>query len=193
MKKIVLLIGILLGVAGSWLYCWMKPQTDDPYFFLSPKVMPGKPVSTPIELYKQGATVDFTFWVTPMPKYKLLYLFPMNDPTISAWLDIKRAQYGDGDFYSYKIFTKEGLVELQPDTPLLKMALYKINPDLTETLVTEETQLYNNVQLYRNFLLLSIPRNYGQYRLSVTVLGDWPELNKDGFDYFIKIETSVYR
>lgn len=100
---------------------------------------------------------------------------------IYAWLDIKREQYGKDDFNNDYLFEKEGLVEVQPNTPLLKMALYKINSDLTEILITEETPLYNNVQLYRNFLLLSIPnRDYGQYRLRVTVLGDWPELNKDG-------------
>ena len=194
MKKIVLLIGILLGIAGSSFYFLVKPQADDPYFFLSPKITEGDPVSMPIELYKQGATVDFLFWVTPMPEPTLLYIFPANYPSIYAWLDIKREQYDDGDFYTRKIFTKEGLVEIQPNTPLLKMALYKINSDLTEILVTEKTQLYNSVQKDRNFLLLSIPnRDYGQYRLRVTVLGDWPELNKDGFKYFITIKTSFIK
>ncbi|WP_413483858.1 hypothetical protein [Morganella psychrotolerans] len=191
MKKIVLLIGVLLGIAGSSLYFWMKPQTDDPYFFLSPKITEGHPVSMPIELYKQGATVDFIFWVIPMPEPTLLYIFPANYPSIYAWLEVKREQYGDGDFYTRDIFTKKGLVELQPNIPLLKMTLYKINSDLTESLVTEEIQLYNSVQKHRNFLLASIPnRDYGQYRLKVTVLGDWPELNKDGFKYFITIKTS---
>lgn len=37
MKNIILLIGILLGMGGIWLYQWMKPFSDDPYFFLNPK------------------------------------------------------------------------------------------------------------------------------------------------------------
>ncbi|MDH0355495.1 hypothetical protein [Morganella sp. GD04133] len=81
-----------------------------------------------------------------MPEPTLLYIFPANYPSIYAWLDIKREQYGKDDFNNDYLFEKEGLAEVQPNTPLLKMVLYKINSDLTEILVTEKTQLYNSVQ-----------------------------------------------
>ncbi|KXB98816.1 hypothetical protein HMPREF3203_03726 [Proteus mirabilis] len=35
------------------------------------------------------------------------------------------------------------------------------------------------------------PSEYGQYRLEVTVLGDWTELEIDGLSYFITIKTYV--
>ena len=45
-------------------------------------------------------------------------------------------------------------------------------------------------------MLLSVPKEYGQYRLKITVLGDWPQLQKEGLEYFIKINKDnhyVYR
>ncbi len=45
------------------------------------------------------------------------------------------------------------------------------------------------VSANRTFMLLSVPKEYGQYRLKITVLGDWPQLQKEGLEYFIKINT----
>ncbi len=72
---------------------------------------------------------------------------------------------------------------------MLLMELYKINSNQTESRVKQKIHLYDRVFANRTFMLLSVPKEYGQYRLKITVLGDWPQLQKEGLEYFIKINT----
>jgi len=60
---------------------------------------------------------------------------------------------------------------------------------MTEHLVLDKIHKNNSVRRSEAFSIASVPEEYGQYRLEVTVLGDWPELQIDGLDYFITIET----
>ncbi|MEI7173075.1 hypothetical protein WCU67_14610, partial [Pectobacterium parmentieri] len=81
MKSIIFIIGVLLGMGAVWLYQWMKPPSDDPYFFLTPKATiindEYYSINEPIKLHKKGEVVDFVFWNVPQPQPKLFYLFPV--------------------------------------------------------------------------------------------------------------------
>jgi hypothetical protein len=112
-----------------------EAPADDPYFFLTPKITQGRSVSTPVELYKKGATVDFTFWLTPLPTSKLLYLFPVSPPSTHIVLNIKKSEEANINFFPTEIFSKEGPVNNLHDTSLLTFEIYRINDNLTETLI----------------------------------------------------------
>ncbi|MDE1496983.1 hypothetical protein KKJ25_19130 [Xenorhabdus bovienii] len=54
-KKIILLVfAAFLGAGIVMLVQWMRPPTEDPYFFLNPKVTEDHPIEIPIKLYKKG-------------------------------------------------------------------------------------------------------------------------------------------
>ncbi len=53
-----------------------------------------------------------------------------------------------------------------------QVELYKINSNQTESRVKQKIHLYDRVSANRTFMLLSVPKEYGQYRLKITVLGD---------------------
>lgn len=61
MKRILFVLGLLVGVSGILLYQWLKPIDDDPYFFLSPKIAEGHPINIPIKLYKKGTLLTLFF------------------------------------------------------------------------------------------------------------------------------------
>lgn len=190
MKKLLfVIIGFFLGIGGTSLYLWMQPVSEDPYSFLSPKIAEGHPLNIPIELYKKGASIDYVFWITPIPRQKYFYFFPANLPSTYIELKIENNKNNQYNFYLNDIFTNEGLIELQDKTPMLLMELYKINSNQTESRVKQKIHLYDRVSANRTFMLLSVPKEYGQYRLKITVLGDWPQLQKEGLEYFIKINT----
>ncbi|WP_209439288.1 hypothetical protein, partial [Intestinirhabdus alba] len=171
---------------------WMKPPADDPYFFLTPKITQGRSVSTPVELYKKGATVDFTFWLTPLPTSKLLYLFPVSPPSTHIVLNIKKSEEANINFFPTEIFSKEGPVNNLHDTSLLTFEIYRINDNLTETLIFKKNHLIDKVTPAKTLLLTSLNHDlfgFGHYRLKAEVTGDRPELKIEGLSYFITIET----
>jgi len=189
MGKILFILGLLIGGGGAFLYQWCKPDTYDPYFFLSPKIAEGIPINVPIKLYEKGDTVNFTFWKTPLPEVKLFYLFPASTPSSHIVLNIEKNRDAEFGFYSSEIFSIAGPIKKREDYPIFKVRLYKINNDMTEHLVLDKIHKNNSVRRSEAFSIASVPEEYGQYRLEVTVLGDWPELQIDGLDYFITIET----
>lgn len=193
MGKILFILGLLIGGSGVFLYHWVKPDTYDPYFFLSPKIAEGHPINVPIKLYEKGDTVNFTFWKTPLPKPKLLYLFPVSSPSASIILKINEDPNKKIEFSYLEIFNGEGPIKDRGNYPIFKVRLYKINNDMTECLVLDKTHKNNSVRRSDAFSIASVPEEYGQYRLEVTVLGDWPELKIDGLDYFITVRTYVIK
>jgi len=196
MKTFLLMIGILLGIGGTSLYLWMKPQTDDPYFFLTPKVLDAfHPLKIPIELYKQGTTVDYVFWMTPRPKEKYFYLFPAKDLVTRITLDMENKNYKGNRLGYYEMFERDGVPEIKNKTPMFNIELYKINSDLSESIVFKETKLFDSSRSYMNSSLFYMSKNYGygQFRLKITVLGDWPTLKHDDLTYVVKIAASALK
>ncbi|HDF2343218.1 TPA: hypothetical protein PC598_002820 [Morganella morganii] len=189
MGKLLFILGLLIGGSGVFLYHWVKPETYDPYFFLSPKIAEGHPINVPIKLYKKGDTVNFTFWKTPFPEFKLLYLFPVSPPSSRIVLNINEDSNKKFGFDSSEIFNGKGPIKDRGNYPIFKVKLYKINADMTEHLVLDKIHKNNSARRINAFSIAPVPEEYGQYRLEVTVLGDWPELEIDGMDYFITVET----
>ncbi|WJM80155.1 hypothetical protein [Pectobacterium brasiliense] len=192
MKIILLFIGVLLGTGGAWLYQWMKPPSDDPYFFLSPKIAEGHPIDIPIKLYKKDESIDFTFWKTPLPKPKLFYLFPISSPSSHIVLRIDKDKDKKIDFFRSDIFSDKGPIKNIGDTSLFEVKIYRINKDLSESLVFDKIHKKNNTMPASAFYLVDLSGDYftyGQYRLKVKILGDWPELKISGLNYFITIKT----
>ncbi|MCL6373983.1 hypothetical protein [Pectobacterium versatile] len=191
MKKILLLIGILLGTGGTWLYLWMKPPSD-PYFFLSPKISEDHPIDIPIELYKNGDYIDFIFWKAPLTKPKLFYLFPISPPSSHIVLRIDKDKDKNINFFKHYLFLEEGPIGDIGDTPIFEVKIYRVNSDLSESLVFDKIHKKNNSASASGFDLVDLSGDYftyGQYRLKVKVLGDWPELKISGLNYFITIKT----
>lgn len=71
------------------------------------------------------------------------------------------------------------------------MKLYKVNNDMSEYLISDSIHRNNIVRSSDTFTITPVPSEYGQYRLEVTVLGEWPELETNGLSYFITIKTYV--
>lgn len=184
MGKILFILGLLIGGGGAFLYQWCKPDTYDPYFFLSPKIAEGHPINVPIKLYEKGDTVNFTFWKTPLPEVKLFYLLPASTPSSHIILNINEDRNKEIDFSHVEIFNGKGPIKDKGNYQIFKARLYKINSDTTESLVLDKI-----IRRKDEFSIAQVPDEYGQYRLEVNVLGDWPELKIDGLDYFITIET----
>lgn len=196
MKIFLFVIGILLGIGGSSLYIWMKPKTDDPYFFLSPKVVDGiHSINIPIALYEKGSSVNSVFWMTPLPQQKYFYLFPTNDLLTRITLDTENKSVNGRKISPYEIFEQNNIPEIKNKTPMLSITLYKIHNDLSESVVFNETKLFDSSKLQRNFNLLTMKESYGhgQFRLKITVLGDWPELKHDELTYVVKISASALK
>lgn len=185
----LLILGIIFGMGLILLYQWVKPSSSDPYFFLSPKIEEGHPINIPIKLYKKGDSIDVVFWKTPLPKPKLLYLFPVSPPSSHIILSIEKDQNKNISFFTSDIFSRDGPIKNIGNSPIFNVKLYKINNDLSEYLILDKIHKNDSVTSSNTFSLASVPTEYGQYRLEVTVLGDWPELEIDGLNYFITIKT----
>ncbi|WP_275359011.1 hypothetical protein [Xenorhabdus bovienii] len=203
-KKIMLLaFAAFLGAGIVMLVQWMRPPTEDPYFFLNPKVTEDHPIEIPIKLYKKGEKIDLIFWKTPLPKPKLLYLFPGNAPTPHIMLKIKELDKSNLGFYVDEIFEGKGPIPKTKDIPVFDIKIYKINDNLTESLLYEK--IHTGINFYSvwngnyTFSLVDFDYSYkedhgysyeyGQYRLQVEVLADWPELEMDDLSYSIYLET----
>lgn len=188
-KMILFIIGLFVGGCGVFLYLWVKPVTNDPYSFLSPKISEGHPINVPIKLYKKGDSINFTFWKTPLPEPKLLYLFPISPPSSHIVLNIDENPKKNINFSKFEIFNGEGPIKKIGNSPIFKVKLYKINNDMTEHLILDKIHKNNSIRRADAFSIAPVPPEYGQYRLEITVLGDWPELEIDGLNYFITIKT----
>ncbi|MCA6941249.1 hypothetical protein LF927_08640 [Pectobacterium polaris] len=189
MKKTLLLIGVLLGMGGAWLYQWMKPPSDDPYFFLNPKpnYIGDKTYSIEkdINLFKKGDTFDFIFWDTPQQKPKILYLFPAPSPSPHILLKIKNEDLKNG--------TNSIIDKLKKSkNPIINFELYKIKNDLAEELIERKTMINFDFYTIENgslfFYITDQIKQYGQYRIHIDMLNDDNELNKNNLTYSIYIE-----
>ncbi len=189
MKRILFILGLLIGGFGVLLYQWVKPVDNDPYFFLSPKIAEGHPINIPIKLYKKGDSINFVFWKTPIPSPKLLFLFPISPPSSHIILNIEENQNKNINFSKFEIFNGKGPIKNIGNSAIFKVKLYKVNNDMSESLILDYIHRNNSVRRADAFSIASVPPEYGQYRLEVTVLGDWPELEIDGLTYFITIKT----
>ncbi|WP_233964099.1 hypothetical protein [Pectobacterium versatile] len=191
MKKILLLIGILLGMGGTWLYQWMNPSSYDPYFFLNPK--PNYigdntySIEKDINLFKKGENFDFIFWDTPQQKPKILYLFPVSSPSPSPHilLKIKNEDLKNG--------TNSIIDKLKESkNPIINFELYKIKNDLTEELIERKTMINFDFYTIENgslfFYITDQIKQYGQYRIHIDMLNDGNELKKNNLTYSIYIE-----
>ncbi|MGJ0622785.1 hypothetical protein [Xenorhabdus bovienii] len=193
-KKIILLVSAaFLGAGIVMLVQWMRPPTEDPYFFLTPKPTTGHPIEVPIKLYKKGEKIELVFWDVPQPRPKLFYLFPANTPYPHIMLNIKEKKNSNMGFYVSGIFKGEGPIPKLKDEPVLDIKIYKINDNLTENLIYDKTheKIIQNSGRGNNSLFglveLGYPYKYGQYRLKIEVLADWPELEMDNLSYSIYI------
>ncbi|KFF69056.1 hypothetical protein IW01_13060 [Pectobacterium brasiliense] len=194
MKIILLFIGILLGTGGAWLYQWMKPSSDDPYFFLNPKpnYIGDKTYSIEkdINLFKKGEAFDFIFWDTPQQKPKLLYLFPLSSPSPHILLKVKNEDFTNGSNSIIDTF-KENI------NPIINFELYKIKNDLTEELI--ERKIMRNFEFYTIdngnlfFYITDQIKQYGQYRIHIDVLSDDGKLKGDYLTYSIYIEQKFVK
>ncbi|MGJ0627989.1 hypothetical protein [Xenorhabdus bovienii] len=197
-KKIMLLVfAAFLGAGIVMLVQWMRPPTEDPYFFLNPKATTigddYHSIETPIKLYKKGEKIDLVFWNVPQPTPKLLYLFPANTPSPQIMLKIKERAGTDLGFNVSEIFRGKGPITELQNEPVLDVKIYKINDDLAENLVYEKkfTKLIAGYGSRDGILFYLInfgyPYKYGQYRLKIEVLAKWPELKIDDLSYSIYI------
>ncbi|MDY4333627.1 DUF5625 family protein [Pectobacterium brasiliense] len=193
MKTILLLIGILLGTGGAWLYQWMKPSSDDPYFFLNPKptIINDEyySIEKPIKLHKKGEVVNFVFWNVPQPQPKLFYLFPVNTPSPDISILLK---YNESKKYSKMVdilFEKNH--SIGNNSKFLMVSIYKINNDLTESIVFEKTitslKISSGSKSGLSFDIKDLGYEYGQYRAVFEVLSDTNEINNDAFRFYINV------
>ncbi|MGJ0580044.1 hypothetical protein ACR71G_18730, partial [Xenorhabdus bovienii] len=97
--------------------------------------------------------------------------------------------------YTPDLFKNDGPLAKPKDAPILSIKLHKINEDLTETLVFKKT--YSEPDsiagtadgiLFR-FVSLGERYKYGQYRLNLEILGNWPELKNDNVSYYLFIPS----
>lgn len=196
MKILLLVIGILIGIGGTSLYLWMKPQTDDPYFFLTPKVVDAfQPIKIPIALYEKGTAIDYVFWMTPLPQDKYFYLFPTSDLVTRITLEIENKKIKGRRVSPHEFFKKDYRLEVENKTPAFSIELYKINEDLSESIILNEKRLFDSHDLHSNFNLLVMKKTYGygQFRVKITVLGDWQELKRDDLTCVVKIAATALK
>ncbi|MDC9597248.1 hypothetical protein [Xenorhabdus anantnagensis] len=201
-STILLSLAAFLGAGIVLLIQWMRPPTDDPYFFLNPKptTFGGyHAIETPIELYKKGEKVELVFWKVPQPKPKLLYLFPANTPSPQIMLKINERDGANLGFYVSNIFEGKGPIPKLTGEPVLDVKIYKINENLTEMLVYEKefTKLiagYGGMDgVLFDIIDFGHSYNYGQYRLVIEVLANWPELKMDDLSYSIYIRQHAIK
>ncbi|MGJ0638641.1 hypothetical protein [Xenorhabdus bovienii] len=197
-KKIMLLVfAACLGAGIVMLVQWIRPPTEDPYFFLNPKATTigddYHSIETPIKLYKKGEKIDLVFWNVPQPTPKLLYLFPANTPSPQIMLKINERDGANLGFYVNNIFKGEGPIPKLKGDPVLDVKIYKINDNLEEELVYEKkfTKIIGSYGSREGILFTLVefgyPYKYGQYRLQVEVLANWPELKMDDLNYSLYI------
>ncbi|PHM22672.1 hypothetical protein [Xenorhabdus ehlersii] len=195
-KTMLLTLAAFLGAGIVMLIQWMRPPTEDPYFFLNPKpttIGDYHSIEIPIKLYEKGEKVEMVFWNVPQPTPKLLYLFPANTPSPQIMLNIKKRKESDLGFYISDIFKVKGSISENKNNPIFNIKIYKINDNLTEDLIYEKN--HSNITLYSGgwgdnlFNLVDFYHDYkyGQYRLQVEVLANLPEFKIDELDYFIYI------
>ncbi|WP_409310327.1 hypothetical protein [Pectobacterium sp. B1J-3] len=113
------------------------PFSDTPYFFLSPKIVFDEPIDIPIKLYEKGDEVNFVFWNAPLSKGRMFFIGQLDSPSPSVSLKIKEEKGFNFDFYLSDIFS-DGLIKDKNDSPAIEIELYKINHDLTESLVSKK-------------------------------------------------------
>ncbi|KHT15237.1 DUF5625 family protein [Pectobacterium carotovorum] len=193
MKAILLLIGILLGMGGTWLYQWMKPPSDDPYFFLEPKptIINDEyySIEKPIKLHKKGEVVDFVFWNVPQPQPKLLYLFPVNTPSPEISILLK---YNESKKYREVVgtFFKRN-DSIRNNSQFLMVSIYKINNDLTESIIFEKKitslKMSSGSKSGLSFDIKDLGHEYGQYRAVFEVLSDNDEINHDELRFYVHV------
>ncbi|WP_274369853.1 hypothetical protein [Morganella morganii] len=186
MNKIKLLLCVLIGIGGTLAYQWVFPPFGNPYYFLSPKITIGEPIDIPIKLYEKGYEVDFVFWNTPLPKGRMFFITPLQSPSPHIVLKIKKDENFPDSIYPAQLFYNGNITEY----PIFKVDLYKINDDLTESMVSSE--IITNTSPGRGMSLSSLSNiqyTYGQYRIKVKVMGNWPQLKIDGLNYFVSIST----
>ncbi|MDE9544932.1 hypothetical protein [Xenorhabdus bovienii] len=197
-KKIILLVfAAFLGAGIVMLVQWMRPPTEDPYFFLNPKATTigddYHSIETPIKLYKKGEKIDLVFWKVPQPTPKLLYLIPANTPSPQIMLKINERDNANLAFYVSEIFKGKGPIPKLKGDPVLDVKIYNINDDLTENLVYEKKLTkFGSIHGSQYGILFNMKDfghlyKYGQYRLQVEVLANWPELEMDDLSYSIYI------
>ncbi|CDH25859.1 hypothetical protein KKJ09_11070 [Xenorhabdus bovienii] len=196
-STMLLVLAVFLGAGIVILIQWMRPPTEDPYFFLNPKptTLGGyHAIETPIELYKKGEKVELVFWKVPQPTPKLFYLLPANTPSPKIRLNIKTRKDSNLGFYISDIFRDNGPIHDIKDKPILDIKIYKINDDLTETIVYKKihTKITSSSGWKGNNLFSLVdfgtPYLYGQYRLTAEVLADLSALKIDNLSYSIYIE-----
>ena len=188
MKQMKFLIAILLGLAGTLTYQWFKPPFGNPYFFLSPKITVAEPIDIPIKLYKKNEEVNFLFWNTPLPEERFLLITELQSPSSHIVLKVTEEKNIHANFHLSDLFYNDGPLGDIQDSPIFNVELYKINADLTNQLI--EQTIINKKKLGGVYSLMPLDNlPYGQYRIKVKVLGDWPELKIDGLNYFVSIQT----
>lgn len=197
----LLLIGILLGIGFVLLYQWMRPSTNDPYFFLTPK--PGVigeryyTIEKPIKLYQKGEIVDFVFWNVPQPTPKLLYLLPANALSPQVMLKIQKKDGTDPTLYSPRLFEQESPISEIGKSAFLNVKINKINEDLTESLIYEKAittldDVYGTQQGIL-FNIKDLGYDYGQYRIIVSVLKNIAALNNEDLIYSIYVRQHAIK
>ncbi|OBU11865.1 hypothetical protein [Morganella psychrotolerans] len=192
MKKIKFLLSVLLGIGGTLAYQWVYPPFGNPYYFLSPKITIGEPIDIPIKLYEKGYEVDFVFWNTPLPAGRMFFITPLQSPSPHVILKLsKNKDVTDTDiFYPSDLFAKNGILGDINDEPIFNVELYRINSDLTESMISSRIITKNSPGGVDSLSpLTSNKSDYGQYRIKVKVMGDWPQLKIDGLSYFVSIDT----
>ncbi|OTA20637.1 hypothetical protein Xbed_01164 [Xenorhabdus beddingii] len=203
MKKFILfMFAAFFGAGVVLLVQWMRPPTEDPYFFLNPKATTiggYQSIETPIKLYKKGEKIDLVFWKVPQPRPKLLYLIPANTPSPQIMLKINKREGAKLGFYTHEIFTEKGPITTFNGDPILDVKIYKINDNLAEELIYDKkfTKIiggYGSREgIFFTLVELADPYKYGQYRLQVEVLANWPELEIDDLSYSVYIRQHAIK
>ncbi|AFI88489.1 hypothetical protein EXT68_23465 [Pectobacterium parmentieri] len=193
MKMVLLIIGCLLGAGGFGLYQWMKPPSDDPYFFLTQKATiindEYYSIDKSIKLYKKGEVVDFYFWNVPQPQPKLLYLFPVNTPSPKISILLKRKKSEEYNAVVDLLF--EDNHSVKNDDPFLTVVIYKINNDLTESVFFKKEisslKISSGSEEGISFGIKELGYEYGQYRAVFEVLSDNDKIKNDDVDFYVHI------
>ncbi|MEG0279230.1 MAG: hypothetical protein RR510_08115 [Morganella sp. (in: enterobacteria)] len=190
MKKIKFLFSVLLGIGGTLAYQWVYPPFGNPYYFLSPKITIGEPIDIPIKLYEKGYEVDFVFWNTPLPEGRMFFITPLQSPSPHIVLKVKKDEKFPDSIYPSQLFYNGNVHGDITEYPIFKVDLYKINDDLTESMISSEIITNTSPGGLRSISSLSnIKYTYGQYRVKVKVMGDFPKSKIDGLSYFVSIDT----
>lgn len=190
---------MVLGIGLTLLYQWMVPPKHDPYFFLNPKPLylddKTHSIEKPIKLYQKGESFDFVFWKVPQPNPKLLYLFPVSSPSPRILLKVKNINFSGGTLAIREVFNTNKIIN---NKPIIDLKLYRINDDLTESLVHEQTinklksdYIGDDGSVF--FPLTDQIGKSGQYRIHIDVLNDNEKLNTNELSYSIFVGLRYYK